>query len=759
MTRRLNISLQPAPKTSLSGDAASRSPAISKAIGSSGPDTGRVPVTGDHRDELVDVGADFFSAAELAALKLDGLPHRRDRVSKLATRQGWSSRDRQGRGGGREFALAALPAAARGEILRRRLVAATSAGQPNGAPLAPLPIVANLKSRQAERLTARSALLAEFDRFKGSKSDRASLDAFVAAVAQGHVALPEWTRPLLTKLSRRTLERWLAARKAGRTSDLVDRYSNCGRKSVFDLAPELAEFVLGAHAKQPLITANGLAGIVRFNFPNGVADRDNILHPLPSAAAIARFLKTWKSDALNANIWTALNDPDRWRSKYRFAFGNAAAGVDRPNQRWQIDASPADRIYLDGRINIYVAVDVFSRRVMALVSKTPKTIASLLLIARACQAWGMPEEIWTDNGSDFTSKHFVTTLHQLGIHHHLTKPFSPEQKGHVERAIGTIQHSFMPMFENYSGRSVAMRSQIEQRRAFAARLGETAREHLGASADAADLQDELSAWVANIYEKTPHSGLGGRAPIDVWSEAVEQHPPRFAPAGAIGLLLMPPARDGVRTVTAKGLAVEGIDYIGPDLIVGQRVQVRLDPDDLGKVWVYTDTDPMRFVCVAKNPELEGTDRAEAAMRVRALQAEMMKQGKVSVRALMRKADVHGVARRMIGEAPALPATSDNVTYLTPALEEAVRAVRSQGRRQIPEATEEERAAQAEFVAAFEAPAPIEEQPHERYTRWKALKAEADAGAEISADDRHWLQIYPTTGEWKAHRMVEQDSGA
>ena len=707
---------------------------------------------------MVDVGADFFSAAELAALKLKGLPDRREHVSRLASKMKWTHRNRQGRGGGREFPLSALPADARGDILRRRLVQATATEAATGRPHAPLPSIANLKSRQAERLSARSVLLGAFDRFKGKGSDRSALDNFVAAFSAGHVELPEWTRSLLPKVSRRTLERWLAARKAGRDLELAGRWAG-GRKSVFEMSPDLAEFIVGAHAAQPSLRIEDLTDLIPTNFPEGVPDTAGMPLPYPSSASVARFLRTWKEDAANAVALSALNDPDRYRSKFRFAIGNASAGIERPNQIWQIDASPVDVLCSDGRNSMYVVIDVFSRRMMALIARTPRTVASLLLVARAIRAWGVPEQLWTDNGSDFTSKHFVLAMHQLGIHHHLAPAFTPERKPFVERAIGTIQSKFMPRYEGigYGGNSVAMRAKIEARNSFAARLGETPKERLGSSVHSGDLQDALCAWIANHYETSPHAGLRGRTPLDVWEEATAVHVPRMASDEAIGLLLMPPASNEVRTVTRKGVTVDGIDYVAPGLLVGQRVQVRLDPADLGSVWIYTDTDPWRFIGIGTNLDLQGVDRAEAAAKIRALQAHMVKEGKAEIRRLMRGADIHRVQRAFIGATPEAPAAPATITYLTPALEEAARAASTRGRRPVEPASPDELERHAAFVERFAADEvnAAEEEPAERYARWKALKARDEAGEEISADDAEWLRSYPTTGEWKAHRMVEQ----
>lgn len=734
--------------------AAGRSSPLPRTIGPPGPDVDH-PLTaaGDRRGN-VDVGADFFSASELAQLQLDGLPDRREHIARRATREQWPHRERQGKGGGREFPLSALPPKARGDLLRRRMERShlVTIGQPAGA-VAPLPALATLRSRQAERLAARSTLLSAFDAMRNQRSARAAMPAFLRAYADGHVELPDWTKPLLpARLSEKTLKRWRAAKNGGREEALAGRWP--GVKGVFDRSDELTAFVVGAHVRQPKFSAAALQRLVEQRFPEGVPDANDIMMPRPSLGTIARFLARWKADPTNALVLSAVNDPDGYRGKYRFAVGDAGAGIVRPNQRWQIDASPADVLCIDGyRYTIYVVVDVFSRRLLALVSRTPRTVASLLLIARACQQWGVPEELWTDNGADFTSKHFLLAVRQLGVHHHLTPPYSPERKPFVERAIGTIQNHFMPHLQGYVGNSVAMRTEIAARTAFAHRLGESESRLMEVSLDAAELQDLLSAWLANEYERRPHGGLGRRAPIDVWHEGVAAHPQRFAHPQAIGALLMPPAQGGVRVVGRKGVSVEGIDYINPTLTVGQRVQVRLDPDDLGAVWLYTDTDPWTFLGVAENIELRGLDRAEMAAKARALQDAVMKEGRATLRRLAKQSNVYELAARMIGDRPALPPANSDVTHTTPALEEAARAVTTRGRRALPVVTEDEREAHRDFVATFDEPEQPEETGRERYDRWLSLKAMADRGEPIPDELLHWFHDYPTQGEWRGQRLA------
>ena len=65
----------------------------------------------------------WYAASELAGLP--GMPGTRQGVLSMAKRMGWASRKRQGRGGGREYALASLPEATQEAL--------TSSAAPKGA--------------------------------------------------------------------------------------------------------------------------------------------------------------------------------------------------------------------------------------------------------------------------------------------------------------------------------------------------------------------------------------------------------------------------------------------------------------------------------------------------------------------------------------------------------------------------------------------------------------------------------------------------
>ena len=64
---------------------------------------------------------EWASAAELAAMKLPGIPTGKKNVLRHADRDGWQSRPRQARGGGREFHVSSLPVEARTAFISRQL--------------------------------------------------------------------------------------------------------------------------------------------------------------------------------------------------------------------------------------------------------------------------------------------------------------------------------------------------------------------------------------------------------------------------------------------------------------------------------------------------------------------------------------------------------------------------------------------------------------------------------------------------------------
>ncbi|MBI3446789.1 MAG: hypothetical protein HY055_15850, partial [Magnetospirillum sp.] len=161
----------------------------------------------------------WHTAAELAAMRLPGLPASPQGVNAKAKRDGWTAQRRDGSAQAWEYPISALPPAARKAISAKALAHA----KPQQLAL-DLPAISDLKHYQRGPMEARAALLAEIDRqmLMGHTLTDA-ITTMVSMAAQGTLS-PELQRlvPIANArsgegraLSVRTLKRWRSDREKG----------------------------------------------------------------------------------------------------------------------------------------------------------------------------------------------------------------------------------------------------------------------------------------------------------------------------------------------------------------------------------------------------------------------------------------------------------------------------------------------------------------------------------------------------------------
>ncbi|MGO3934738.1 DDE-type integrase/transposase/recombinase [Rhodopseudomonas pseudopalustris] len=711
---------------------------------------------------------DYLSAAEIAALALPGLPATKRGVAFAAERAGWAARERNGKGGGVEYAVAALPPEARVAYLGHHVddielpvsLAREAAAEPEAA---------TLGAPAAEARDARLAVLALSDSIATQAGiGRKRADAyFCDCYNAGQVDVAGWIKAAVKRITPRTLARWRAFAKAGHKSRLaVDRAAARRGTGVLDRANggEVRTYVLALLAKQPQLTAHHIRALAADRFPTvQVGGR---VQPLPPVRTFQNALKSWKA-SYRVEL-ESIRNPDGFKSTMRFA-ARVAMPAQRLNEVWQIDASPADVLLIDGRHTIYVCLDVYSRRMIATVSKTPRASAVGLLIRKAIVIWGVPERIKTDNGSDFVARTTQRLFAALGIEHETSAPFSPEQKGHVERAIGTLQRGLMRTLEGFIGHSVADRKVIENRKAFSARLGETAEDMFKVALTAADLQQRLDAWCADVYGNAPHAGLKGQTPIAVaaMSRITIR---RIEDLRALDMLLAPVAgKNGLRTVTKSGLRIHDTYYsagfLGLD--IGRTVLVRMDEADMGRAYVF-DQDGETYLGEAISPELLGIDPAAAARAVRAEQKQMVDDSIADAKRAARKIKasdfagaIHRQALKDAGTLIEFPKPTS--AHDTPSLA-AARSVAAAG---VTSAHSDAVAALAERLRAEDAAreaGPVNVRPlrsvetaHQRWNRAREIEAKMAAGSFVEPDDAVWLGGYREGSEYRGFRMTYGDA--
>ena len=614
------------------------------------------------------------------------------------------------------------------------------------------------------------------DWFKTStiKGKKKAYGAFVDAFNRGETTVCATVHTKFNPLSRRTLERWVAKMERDGMAGLIDKLDGswCRDVNVITKNPHLEKVTIGLMISRPGIKMMAMTDMLR----QAAVDcaTGEVLFEAPSYWAVTRFCNAWKEK--NAELFTAATNPDEWKNKYMVAFGDADEHIVRLNQQWQMDATPADWMLTDDdggtrRYSASVVIDVYSRRALIVLSPTPRAETHKLALRLAILAWGVPEEVVTDNGKDYLSKGFLSVLKQLCIEHFRTNPFSPWEKPFVERMNETILHSILEVYSSFIGHNVADRKAIEARASFAERLFDKDAKLIEMAMPAPLLQERLNQWLAGTYEQREHSELGMSPFVKAAEYSGEIK--RIQDERALDVLLSPPAGKGTYTITKKGLRIQKAQFIALELarFVGKSVQVYLT-DDFGHVVVYHEGE---FVCVARCPERTGVSRQEIASHARKMQRKHITAQRQAAKVpnLDPDALVTSLLRERAeaaGRLVALPSPSSD--YHTPALIAAGQAARTlDGAVATSDIPADLRMTMEKMKAAESAPATptnvsfIPETAQLRFRKWLELDELLNQGGTIEEPRLiKWYGMYPQSGEhasmYKRHQeAIRAASGA
>lgn len=715
---------------------------------------------------------EWLTAREIAEAGLRDIPTTKMGVSLLAEREGWNghpafARSRSGRGGGMEYSYRLLPTLAQIEWTQRHMVVGAPADEPPQSDEGFDPAATERAQRERD---ARLAIVDAFTRWSRGLNLRfnARVQIFTDKYQMGSIRVDDWVKETIPSFGKRSLIRWYSIKRDGKSADLaVDRGLSRKGTGTLDSANngKVKAFVLALLAQNSHLSALHIRDVTRDEFGDMIAVRGGS-KPMPPVRAFQRLMASLKST--HQVELTKLRNPDLYRSTMAPSGTGTYRYVTEPSTFWMIDASPVDALCLDGRYTIYVCVDVASRDKVLLLSRTPRASAVGLLLRKSILMLGISTHgltIKTDNGSDFSATATKRLCTSLGIQLEFSDAYSPEQKGHVERAIRTFQHDVATTLPGYVGHSVADRTEIESRRSFAKRRQETEHETFEVALTGAQLQAYADRWVETERHRA-REALNGRSPFQVTIAAKTAI--RRVDERALDVLLMAVAgKDGLRTVTKFGIRINDRRYGTPSILPGAQVFVRMDPLDMGKVYAFTP-DGAQFLGDGICPELAGINPARFLAEVRAAHAELLDRTNRQVKADMKAiakgpAIIERVLRTRERDLPnviALPRRREDQS--TPQMDAAVDA--AAGEPAAPNLSEAGAAVLARLLAEQAAPADpkvrqlrTEETMHQRFRRALDIEQRLASGHPVSDQERGWLDGYRTSPEYRSMRDMWDES--
>lgn len=113
------------------------------------------------------------------------------------------------------------------------------------------------------------------------------------------------------------------------------------------------------------------------------------------------------------------------------------------NKSWHIDFM-SDVLASGRKIRTFNVVDAFNRQCIGIeIGFSMPSVQVTRLLDQWIEINGKPESIRSDNGPEFTSKHFAKWLHSKGIRWEAIQPGHPQENGIVERFNGTFRKEIL----------------------------------------------------------------------------------------------------------------------------------------------------------------------------------------------------------------------------------------------------------------------------------------------------------------------------
>lgn len=379
-------------------------------------------------------------------------------------------------------------------------------------------------------------------------------------------------------IARRTAERWLSRYRRHGLEGLArsTRRDAGGHR----LPPDLVALIEGLGLKRPRSSA---ASIHRRAVEAARAHG----WPAPSYGTVHTILAR-----LDPAMMTLAHEGETaFRDRFELIHRHRAKA---PNVTWQADHTTLDILVLDpagkpARPWLTVVLDDHSRAIAGytVYFGAPSVLNTCLALRQAIwrkadAGWpvcGIPDMLYVDHGSDFTSRHLDQVAVALRFQVVYSAIGRPQGRGKVERLFGTLNTELLPELPGHL---------IDGKPATAPSLA------------LAELDRAVGAFVTGTYHARVHAETS-ETPLDAWRGG--GFLPRLPDSlEDLDLLLVMHAKP--RSVQRDGIHFEGLRYSSPTLAgyVREAVTIRYDPRDLSEIRVFYRE---RFLCRAVSEEHAG----------------------------------------------------------------------------------------------------------------------------------------------------------
>lgn len=374
----------------------------------------------------------------------------------------------------------------------------------------------------------------------------------------------------------RTLRRWVARYRQGGVAAL-GRSAKFRKDSTESAWKPLAEALALDKPRR------SVAGIHRILTEQAVEQG----FPCPAYATVHAWLRQMEP----ALLTLAHEGRKAYDNKYDLIYRRPGTAQ---NAIWQADHTLLDIWVLEEngqpvRPWLSIIMDDFSRAVAGyyLSLQAPSALQTSLALRQAIwrkgdPAWsicGIPGILYTDHGSDFTSRHIEQVCAELKIQLVFSLPGKPRGRGRIERFFSTVNQEFLSPLPGYAPAGDAKRPP-------------------GISLN--ELEDRLHDYLVHRYNQKPHSS-SQVPPLTQWNQNgfLPQMPESLEILDALLLTVVKP-----RQVHPDGIRFQSMRYIDPVLAayIGEAVYIRYDPRDMAEIRVFHKN---LFLCRAVCQELAG----------------------------------------------------------------------------------------------------------------------------------------------------------